>query len=394
MKANQIRVNTKVAAELKRVEELSNHRFTDSKKARGKLRMLMDENKQAASEEVKALGADLKQKIHKLRAENSANKIEMQKDLTEATETFYEKMSAVQKANLADVAALNGATAAAKLAAENELARAKAGFTSKIVMLTNTVAANAKKAEDGMARLTGVVHSTAKAAAADRELIKEQTKIMEADLNKALNRAISIGEAKAKAVEQRIAEHLKDTKRYLQVELNESVEEAADNVFKIMEGKRHKIADYVNKGEGRAMSSIGDLLETIGALGAVKAKPAEGLGMGGSVLPTIFSGDEIKVSNAVAAINGLVNEYTKSCEQVRARWPMGLGKYLLDKAEESMTGAGVLQVDKVEGKAGNYVFINGRSVGLSNKMSDFSTLAARMTTYESVLAKLTSKITA
>merc|ERR1711998_12493 len=384
MKANQIRVNLKVKEDLSRVEELSNKRFTDSKKARGKLRMLMDENKQAASEEVKALGKDLEGKIAKLRAENNVNKVEMQKDLTEATETFYEKVSAVQKANMEDIGALNAATAAA----------------------------NAKKAEEGMAALTGVVHDTAKAAAADRELIKEQTKMMEADLNKALNRAISIGEAKAKAVEQRIAEHLKNIKRYLQVELNESVEEAADSVFKIMEGKRQKIADnylslkayavaaadkiadYVNKGEGRAMSSIGDLLETIGALGAVKAKPAEGLGMGGSVLPTIFSGDEIKVSNAVAAINGLVNEYTKSCEQVRARWPMGLGKYLLDKAEESMTGAGVLQVDKVEGKAGNYVFINGRSVGLSNKMSDFSTLAARMTTYESVLAKLTSKITA
>merc|ERR1711998_82639 len=412
MKANQIRVNTKLAAELKRVEELSNHRFTDSKKARGKLRMLMDENKQAASEEVKALGADLKTKIHKLRSENSANKIEMQKDLTEATETFYEKMSAVQKANLADVAALNGATAAAKLAAENELARAKAGFTSKIVMLTNTVAANAKKAENGIARLTGVVHSTAKAAAADRALIKEQTKMMEADLNKALNRAISIGEAKAKAVEQRIAEHLKDTKRFLQVELNESVERAADSVFKIMEGKRQKIADnylslkayavaaadkiadYVNKGEGRAMSSIGDLLETIGALGAVHAPAKEGLGMGGTELPTIFSGDTVKVSNAVAAINGLVNEYTESCVQVRERWPMGLGKYLLDKLESAMMDKGVLQVDKVEGKSGNYVFINGRSVGLSNKMSDFSTLAAHMTTYESVLAKLTSKITA
>merc|ERR1711907_206268 len=141
--------------------------------------------------------------------------------------------------------------------------------------------ANAKKAEDGMARLTGVVHSTAKAAAADRELIKEQTKIMEADLNKALNRAISIGEAKAKAVEQRIAEHLKDTKRYLQVELNESVERAADNVFKIIEGKRQvvadnylslkayavsavdKVEDYVIKGKGRGLSSIGDLLSTV-----------------------------------------------------------------------------------------------------------------------------------
>merc|ERR1712100_644552 len=129
-------------------------------------------------------------------------------------------------------------------------------------------------------------------------------------------------------------------------------------------------------------------------MGPVKAKPAEGLGMGGSKVPAIFSGDEIKVSNAVAAINGLVNEYTKSCEQGRARWPMGLGKDLLDKAEESMTGAGVLQVDKVEGKSGNFVFINGRSVGLSNKMGLFSRLAARMTSYESALAQMTAKISA
>merc|ERR1711998_787541 len=335
---------------------------------------------------------------------------EMQKDLTAATTTFYEKMSAVQKANLEAVGELNSATSAAKLAAQNELARAQAGFDSKIVMLTNVVTANAAKAEKAMARLTGVVHNTAKAAADDRKLIKEQTKTMEADLNKALNRAISIGEAKAKAVEQRIAEHLKNTKRFLQVELNESVEKAADNVFKIMEGKRQKIADnylslkayavssadkvedYVSKGKGRALSSIGDLLGTVAGMGAVHAKPAEGLGMGGSTLPQIFSGDEIKVSNAVAAINGLVNEYTTCALQVRQRWPMGLGKHLMDKLEESMTGKGVLQVDKVEGKSGNFVYVNGRSVGLSNKLSDFASLAARMTTYESVLAKLTSKI--
>merc|ERR1712159_241009 len=151
MKANQIRVNVQVKKDLARIEELSNHRFTEYKRARGKLRMLMDENKQAASEEVKALAKDLKGKIEKLRRENHRNKIEMQKDLTEATTTFYEKMSGVQKANLAAVGALNSATAAAKLAAENELARAKKGFESKIVMLTNTVTANAKTAEAGMA---------------------------------------------------------------------------------------------------------------------------------------------------------------------------------------------------------------------------------------------------
>merc|ERR1711959_293213 len=371
-----------------------------------------DENKQAAAEEVKALTSDLNTKLAKLRKQNSDNRIEMAKDLSKATETFYEKMSNVQKENVKNIGELNTATAAAKLAAQNELARAQAQFDSKIVMLTNTVTANAKKAEHGMARLSGVVHDIAKANKADRDLIKEQTKTMEADLNKALNRAISIGEAKAKAVEQRIAEHLKNTQRFLQVELNESVERAADNVFKIMEGKRQKIADnylslkayavasadkvddYVSKGKGRALSSVGDMLSTVGAMGAVRAKAAEGLGMGGSTLPQIFSGKEIKVSNAVAAINGLVNEYTKAALQVRQRWPMGLGKYLLDKLEESMTGKGVLQVDKVEGKSGNFVYMNGRSVGLSNKLSDFASLASRMTTYESVLAKLTSHITA
>merc|ERR1712072_1524770 len=148
------------------------------------------------------------------------------------------------------------------------------------------------------------------------------------------------------------------------------------------------MGDYVAKGKGRALSAIGDLLATVGAQGAVHAPAEEGVGMGGSELPQIFSGKNIKVSNAVGAINGLVNEYTEACGQVRNRWPMVLGKYLLDRLEISMTGKGVLQVDKVEGKSGNFVYINGRSVGLSNKMSDFSVLASRMSTYESVLAKL------
>merc|ERR1712185_384017 len=85
--------------------------------------------------------------------------------------------------------------------------------------------------------------------------------------------------------------------------------------------------------------------------------------------------------------------YATSCAQVRARWPMGLGKYLLDKLEVSMEGKGVLQVDKVAGKAGNFVYVNGRSFGLSNKLNDFATLASRMSVYEAVPAKLTSKLT-
>merc|ERR1712167_114521 len=229
-KANQIRVNRRVAAELKRVVRVSDKRFSSSKRARGKLKLLMDENKSAASAEVKALSVSLKHKLAKARGRNARNRREMAKDLSKATKALYERMSNMQKKNAAASAALSAATGAASLASANALKRAKAQFATKISMLTNVVAANAKRAERNLQRVTGVVHNIAKAAAADRKLIRDQTRAMEADLNKSIVRAIAIGEARAKAVEQRISETLKKTKRCLQTELSEGIDRAADNV--------------------------------------------------------------------------------------------------------------------------------------------------------------------
>merc|ERR1711998_478887 len=222
MKAEQAKMGAATEEALVRVEGISNARFSSSKKARGKLRQLMDENKAAAAAEVAALSEHLHTELDKARAHNAHNKIAMAKDLTEATELFYEKLAAQQKAQDAAHATLGTSIDAATVASSNALARAQEEFDSKIVMLTDTVSEHSAAAKREFTRITGVVTDYNAAAEADRELIKEETKALEADLNKALDRAISIGEAKAKAVEQRIAEHLKDTKRYLQVELNES----------------------------------------------------------------------------------------------------------------------------------------------------------------------------
>merc|ERR1712224_333468 len=81
-----------------------------------------------------------------------------------------------------------------------------------------------------------------------------------------------------------------------------------------------------------------------------------GLGLGGGKAPPLFAGKKIKEAKSLSKINGLVNEFTRSVGQVRMRWPLGLGKYLLDKLEESMMTRGVLEVDKIAGKRGNYVF--------------------------------------
>merc|ERR1712072_1537807 len=108
-----------------------------------------------------------------------------------------------------------------------------------------------------------------------------------------------------------------------------------------------KLKDYVIKGKGKNLSSLGDLLTTVAGLSSVKAQKAEGLGAGAKSIPAIFSAKKVKVKAMLTKINGLVNEYTGVINAVRARWPMGLGKYLLLKLEESMLTKGVLQVDKV-----------------------------------------------
>merc|ERR1711998_187065 len=68
-KAAQTRVNRKTTTEIARIEKLMNERKSESKKARGKLRAILDENKRAASEEVAALSGLFKKKIAKVRSQ-------------------------------------------------------------------------------------------------------------------------------------------------------------------------------------------------------------------------------------------------------------------------------------------------------------------------------------
>merc|ERR1711959_237866 len=389
MKSAQILVNARVSRELKQINKVADKRFSEAKRARGRLKKQMDAFKKESAAEVAALQKNLFFQVEKLRARNVRNTKDMARDLSAASKKLYGALADMQAKNRKNSKALTRSTTAASVASANNLRRAKAQFASKMSTLTNLIAANYKK---------------------NRANIQARTKVMTADFNKRLVKAISTGEARAKAIEQRLQSNLKSTVRILRVELASSLDQAADKVLKIVAGKRHKIADnylslkaysvaaadkvtdYTAGKNGRNLSSIGDLLRTVALNGAVKAPKAMGLGMGGTTLRSVFGSGKIKVKNSVAAVHGLVNEYTKACKTVRANWPMGLGKYLMDRLETSMLAKGVLQVDKVSGKKGHYVYINGRSVGLSNKLNDFASLAARMSVYENVLAKLTSKL--
>merc|ERR1711871_1431748 len=273
-KAAQAVVNRHTASELSRIEKLMNDRKSESKKARGKLRQILDENKRAAAEEVKALDGLFKTKIGKIRSQAAADALAAKKDLTAATEALYDKMAKIQTEQLYEnqVAAKKiGAYSATQLAA---VAAARKDFDDRLTTLTNVVGANHKTVEKGFEVLTGVVRDYNKAGKADRELIKKQNAAMGADMQKAITRAIQEGEAKAKAVAQRAQEHLSNAKQSMLVEITNTVENMADKAFKTIQGSHQKIADnylslkayavtasdkledYVIKGKGKNLSSL------------------------------------------------------------------------------------------------------------------------------------------
>jgi len=407
--AAQARVNQKVAAELKAIEAASNDNHSVEKRFHKEIKIKVDANKAAAAEEVAALAKSTKMKIGAVRGKMAEDRQQAAIQLTETTEKLYHALQAHEQgqmeANLANQQALAGA----KAATAAKMDSAKQQFTAKVNTLTNLITSNNKKYEAKLKQVTGVAHNWKTTSLKEHALLKDQVAAMDADLNKAITRAIQLGEAKAKAVEEEAMAGTELARKALLTTMSEAIEDMSDEVFSMVQGNRKTIADnylslkayaeasqdaledYITKGKGRNLASVGDLLTTISQAADIKVGKSEGVGAGADTLPLLFSGTVVKVKNPVNQINFLVNEYTRTLTSVQARWPSGLGKYLLSKVESNMQKKGVLEVDQIESKSGNYVFINAHAVGLSSKLSDFEKLAVHMDVYQKVLSKLTKK---
>jgi len=407
--AQNAQTNKRVKTALDAIEKASDSEVSKSKRFHKELKAKVDANKAAAAEEVAALTKKTRFEVSMTRSKQAEYRLQAAQALTEATKGLYDSMAkqatddALAKASLAsDLAGASAATA-------GKLKSATDDFESKLNTMTNIVTSNQKKYEERMQHMTGVVHDWKAGSEADRALVKDQVVAMEADLNGAIARAIQLGEAKMKETYAQAHTEINGVAVQSLTIMSERIEDMADNMFEMVQGNRQVIADnylslkayaiagkdalddYVTKGKGRNLGSIGDMLETISNLEKVKVGKAEGIGAGARTLPKIFSGSKIKISNPVNKINFLVDEAMQTFDQVSNRWTMGLGKYLLGKVEKNMQKKGILEVDHIEGKAGNFVFINAAAVGLSSKLSDFEQLAVKMVDYQHVLSHLTAK---
>merc|ERR1711937_99122 len=389
----QEQVNRRVNKEMDAIRKTANYRYFTSKRARGKLKQLMDENKKAAHEEVMQLNKLFTNKLNKVRAKANSDARAAGNDLKKKTKALYGRLAQVQlhaltlnKQNSKQILAYGKKSQAA-------IKTARAGFNTAINTLTNRVTAHNKHFEKGLETITGVIRTNKANGKKDRALIRAQNKALNAEMNTKITKFIQQGEAQAKAIADRARSRLAKSKKALLVEISVKVEETADKLFKAYSNVASgKLLKYVAKGKGKNLSSIGDLLTQVAALSAVKIKKAEGVGAGASSIPSVFSGKNIKVDSSLTKINGLVNEYSSVTNAARLRWPLGLGKYLLGRLQTSMLAKGVLQVDKLNNKKGNFVFVNGKAIGLSTKLNDFESLAVPMRKYEAALASLTAHL--
>merc|ERR1711871_1426970 len=277
-KAAQARVNKHVDEEMARIEAKSNAHHTANIKARGVIRDIMNQNKAAAAAEVKALSKRANADIKKARAEQAALLKSFKKDLTHATDGLYSKLSSDEVAQNSAMAALNKKLNEEQAATAASLKAAKALFASKVNTLTNAISANQESFKRGLDRATGLKDEWQKNSAADRAAVRKTRDAMVDTLKKDIVRAIQKGEADRKAVEELANANIRSAKKALLETISESVENMADNVFVTVQGNRKKIADnylslkayastaadkitdYLAKGKGRNLSSIGDLL--------------------------------------------------------------------------------------------------------------------------------------
>merc|ERR1711975_144811 len=324
----------------KAVQDLVKHyndKVSVSKRAKGVLRKLMNENKVAAAHEVISI-----QKMVEAKAMGFLNKNGMvskwvpKEDLVDATRKLHKAM--VRKSKYTG--------------------KMKGGFDAAFSYLVNAISANQKGYRALLEGLTGADMRWNQGDKVDHKVRKVLLGVLKEWMSFAIVTSLQAGMLKAKEEEEDDG----TAKGAMFAAIAAHMEAIADGQFKTVDKARRNIGDnylslkayaitaedkvhnYVAKGKGRALSALGDLLSSIASLSDVEPAPAAGLGFGSGHLVLPFSGKEIAVSAKPTKTNGLVDEYMTIMEQLKQRWPMGLGKYLIGKLELAMAGTGALEV--------------------------------------------------
>jgi len=408
--AEQARINKHVDAEIKRVISLSDKNYSEDKRARGKIKEIMDKHKEIAQKEVADLAAKSAASVAEIEDYQNGLVKQWKNDLSDSTTRLYEKMAEDRISQDAAVAGLKTQQGLAIAKTDAALVEAKEDFKAMYEGLVDTVSAHHKDFEDKVKHQTGVVYDWKATADADRALLRKEANAMKSDLSSSIVKAIQIGEAKAAEVLEVGIANIEAHKAAMMIEIGEQIEAMADEVLKtIVEDRKttannylsvkayskcaqDQILDYINKGEGNGLSSVGGFLKAVAIGSEAPTKPSQGIAAGSGGFTAPFGGGVIAEVPEINKVNGLVDEYYLILTDVRSQYPYGIGNYLLTKLSKSMTAEGILTTGPMADHSGTFVYVSGKTLGLAHKMDDFSALGCRITDYEEAMGSLTAKL--
>lgn len=390
----------------------SNDYQASNKRGRATIEKVIEEYKKAAAQEVEELSKEAMADTQKLRHEQHESLFQWKMDVSEATESVYETLFEHDQAQHEALGALHTNLHQGQVASAASLKHAEEAFHSQVEGMANEIFANAQSFERGYNELTHQTEAWEHDAEMERDMIKLEQKAMYEDLKKNIARAVMIGEAKQKAVEEEANFNIKKFEKESLPMIAEKVENMADNVFKTIQEDRSKLADnflsliayakaaadkiidVAQAGKGRSLSSIGDLLQEVSTFEFDSKQETEVPFFGAKEIPMIFSGESVAVDtkSSTSQINLIVQKYQEVLSMGKQHWPMGLGHYLLCKVEVAMAKSGVLEVDKIDAGTGQYVFINSQAVGLSSHMDTFQKLAVKMPYFQKTLASVAASV--
>merc|ERR1712054_90786 len=148
--AEQKVINEKVKEQQERLVTLSNEQFSESKRARGAIKELMDKNKVIAAQEIADLRTDANSKLTALRAKQAQLSTDYAQELTAATTGLYAKL---KQDKIEQVSAIEGLTkdlGVAKVSTSQQIKELEEDFKVAFTDLSGVVSSNHASYERGM----------------------------------------------------------------------------------------------------------------------------------------------------------------------------------------------------------------------------------------------------
>merc|ERR1711998_519732 len=156
-KVAQAKVNANVNAEMKRMVDLGNKRYSEHLKKDAELKNMIDANKAATDKRLEAMGAHYKMELSAVRKTMEKNRAHASHMLAKESAKLYSAIAADEKQQMATNADLAAQTAAARRDIGDSLREAKDDFAERLGALTTTVNENDAKFEGKIHKLTGIV---------------------------------------------------------------------------------------------------------------------------------------------------------------------------------------------------------------------------------------------